>query len=138
MMVVSAVGDLSVNCLQMGLDRHMCRGISINQSEICLQFAFDAFKLGSALLPDAIMVLIIIAPANMPDTSPLLLFGYHMGKVTPQAIGHESAWRDSPDGTLKRAAALVQLIGRQRVNRMLYRCHVPSLDSRGAGDLHGR
>jgi hypothetical protein len=69
MMAVSAVGELSVNCLQMSLDRHMCRGISINQSEIFLQFAFDAFKLGSGLLPDAIMVLIIIEPANLNDSS---------------------------------------------------------------------
>lgn len=65
------------------------------------------------------MVLIIIASANLPYTSPLLLFGYHIVKVIPQAIGCMGALRDLPDGTLKRAAARAQFIGRQRVNRML-------------------
>jgi hypothetical protein len=50
--------------------------------------AFGASKLGSGLLPNAIMILVIIAPAGLPDTSPLLLFGYHVAKVIPQAIRH--------------------------------------------------
>jgi hypothetical protein len=89
--------------------------------------AFGAFKLGSGLLPNAIMVLIIIAPAGLPDTSPLLLFGYHVAKIIPQAIGHRGAGDNFSDGTLKRAAALVQLGGRQRVYRVLCRRHIKPL-----------
>jgi len=88
MVAVSAFGKLSVNCPHMRLDGDTRRGIDGNQPEICLQIAFGAFKLGSGLLPDAIMILIVVPPADLPDTAPLLLFGYHVAKVIPQGIGH--------------------------------------------------
>jgi hypothetical protein len=126
-MAVSAVGKLSVNCPQMSLDGHARRGIAGDQPEICLQLAFHAFKLGSGLLPDAIMVLISISPGGLPDTGPLLLFGYHVAKIIPQAIGHRDICGNFPDGTFKRAPPLIQFVGGQRVDRVLCRRHIKSL-----------
>jgi len=42
---------------------------------------FHAFKLGRGLLPDAIVILIIVPPADLLDTRSLLLLGYHLGKI---------------------------------------------------------
>jgi hypothetical protein len=127
MMAVRAVGKLGVHCPQMSLNRHAGRGIGGNQPEICLQLAFHAFKFGCGLLPDAIMVLIVISTADLPDTSPLLLLGCDLGQIVPQAFRHAITWRDFPDGTLKRAAPPVQLGCRQCVYRVLCRLHIPSL-----------
>ena len=78
------------------------------------------------------MILTIIAPADLADTSPLFLLGYHIVKVIPQGIRHRSTLGNFSDDSLKRAATRVQLIGRQRVNRMPYRCHILSLWIRSA------
>ncbi len=126
MMAVRAVGKLGVNCPQMGPDRHMCRRISGNQPEICPEFAFHSFKLGRGLLPDAIMVSVVISPADLTDTGSLLLFRYHLSQIVPQVFRYSSTWRNFPDGTLKRTAPLVQFVGRQGVYRVLYRRHIKS------------
>jgi len=126
-MAVSTVGKLSVNCPQMILDGHTRRRIGGNQPQICPQITFGAFKLGGGLLPDAIMVPIVIPPAGLPDTGPLLLLGHHVAKFIPQVIRHGGTWRKFPDGTFKRAAPLVQFVGRQRVYRVLCSRHIKSL-----------
>jgi len=45
---------------------------------------FHAFKLGRVLLPDAVVILIVVPPADLLDTCPLLLFGYHLGEIVAQ------------------------------------------------------
>jgi hypothetical protein len=72
------------------------------------------------------MVLVVISPADLPEADSLLLFGYHVAKVIPQTIGHRDTWPDFPDSPLKRAASLVQFVGRQR-NGLALRLHVISL-----------
>ncbi|HEV2472777.1 MAG TPA: hypothetical protein VGS41_08945 [Chthonomonadales bacterium] len=122
-MAVSAIGKLSVNCPQMSLDSHARRGIGGNQPQVRLEFAFYALKFGGGLLPDAIMVLAISAPAGLPDTIPLLLFRYHLGQIIPQALGDFGIWRDFPDGTLDRTAPPVQFRRCHCVHRVFCRCH---------------
>ncbi|HEY6315669.1 MAG TPA: hypothetical protein VIY52_33340 [Streptosporangiaceae bacterium] len=56
------------------------------------------------------MVLISISSAGLPDTSPLVLFRYHAGKIVPQVFRHDGIWRDFPDSTLKRTAALAAVV----------------------------
>ena len=36
------------------------------------------------------MIPVVISPADLSDAGPLLLFGYHVAKVMPQAIRHEN------------------------------------------------
>jgi hypothetical protein len=122
-MAGSAAGKLSVDCPQMSVDRYTRRGIGGNQPQVCLESAFHAFEFGSGLLPDAIMVLAILAPADLPDTIPLLLFRYYLGQIIPQAFGHFGIWRDFPDGMLERTAPSVQFRCCHGVRRVFCRCH---------------
>ncbi len=92
-----------------------------------MKVAFYAFKLGSGLLPDAIMVLIVISPASLPDTGPLVLLGYHLGEVVPQIFGDGGTLRYFADGMLKRAAMLFELVCCKCVYWVLCRFHDLSL-----------
>ena len=78
-MTVSAIGKFPVNRSQVSLDGHTRRGFGGNKTKICRKLPFHAFELSSGLLPYAIMVLIVITSAKLPDTNPLLLFLYHLG-----------------------------------------------------------
>jgi len=46
------------------------------------------------------MILIVIPPADLPDTGTLPLFGYHLGKVVPQIFDDGDIRRGFPDRVL--------------------------------------
>ena len=46
LLAIGTSGKLGVDCPHMSLDRHVRRGIRVNQAEVCLEFALGALKLG--------------------------------------------------------------------------------------------
>src|ERR1700676_2937907 len=48
-------GKLSVDCLHVSLNRHVCGGMRGNQAEVCAQVALGTFKLGRGELPDIVV-----------------------------------------------------------------------------------